>query len=164
MASMALTVLNWAKKSQIWLDRYLSNYDLVTKKKQFWMNYQSKESKRKKQTKRKSDVWFPLQHKLCTYWGVKVSFFRKCKLFVKSPKNAFQITILNLEFEFPTHNSKQLTYSNFKWSTVLGNIFFRRMKKCIALSKKKLLLVHSCDFVGQKNLITMKEKQRKQNV
>ena len=42
---------------------------------------------------------------------IKVSFFQKVQFVFqisKSPKTIFQITILNLIFEIPAHNSKQL--------------------------------------------------------
>ena len=38
---------------------------------------------------------------------LKVSFFRKCDVFFKSPKKIFQITILNLKYNFSANNSKQ---------------------------------------------------------
>ena len=49
------------------------------------------------------------------FWVVQILkvafFFRKCNAFFKSPKprkKIFHITILNLNFEFPVHNSQQV--------------------------------------------------------
>ena len=35
-------------------------------------------------------------------------FFRKCDVFVKSPKKIFQITILNVKFKFPVYTVDNL--------------------------------------------------------
>ena len=60
-------------------------------------------------------------------------------MFVKSPKKIFQITVLNLKFEFPAHNSKQLT---FKFQVQVGILeyLFWRFEKRFARSEKKLPL------------------------
>ena len=62
-----------------------------------------------KRNKKYSSCLSPIRSKeRLTVHSLKLTFFRKCELFVKSPKKIFQITILKLKFEFPAHNSKQL--------------------------------------------------------
>ena len=53
--------------------------------------------------------WIDMRNKA---WTGKIFaegiFFRKCDVFDKSLKEMLENTIMNLKFEFPAHNSKQL--------------------------------------------------------
>ena len=60
--------------------------------------------------------------------ALKVASFQKV-----FPKQIFQITILNLKFEFPAHNNL------FKFQAQNSDLeyLFWRSEKCMALSEKK---------------------------
>ena len=62
---------------------------------------------------------------------LKVTFFRKCDSFFRSPnlqRKIFQISILSLKFKFPANNIKQKMagYSNSKLRIEIWNNFFWR--------------------------------------
>ena len=57
--------------------------------------------------------------------SIKVASFQKVRFVCQISKKKFQITILNLKFEFPSQNSKQFTWitgKSFSESLILESV------------------------------------------